>query len=236
MKKLSAFFIISFTIMSSLGVGVLHHSFLSAQENNDATMTTYPDRLAYSYDLARQSSNIVDSALDLGPPQYMPLGSDYPLGTMIWQYQITGSYDNNPKSIVSIPDINGDGIDDVVIASEDDYVRCFSGGAIGTGQVIWAAEIYAGSVYSQPGLTIIQDVNGDGIPDVVVGAAWGARLIRCLSGQDGSTLWTHDTHEYGNGGWVYQVDARYDFNGDGVRDVLACTGDDGSGTDRKSVV
>jgi PKD repeat protein len=230
MKKLIAFFIMSLTIMGSLGAGVLHHPSLSAQKNNDAAMATYPDRLAYSYDLAQQGSYINNPTKDLATPQYTPLGSDYPLGAIIWQYQITGSYDTSPKSIVSIPDINGDGIDDVVIASEDDYIRCFSGGAIGTGQVLWEAEIYAWSVYSQPGLTITQDVNGDGIPDVVVGAAWGARLIRCLSGHDGSTLWTHDTHEYGDGGWVYQVDSRYDFNGDGVRDVLACTGDDGSGT------
>lgn len=229
MRKLLAFIIMSLTIISGLGAGVLHHQSLSAQEHNDAAMTTYPDRLAYSYDIAQHDTHINAPTIDFTTPRCMPLGSDYPLGAVIWQYFITGEYDTSPKSIVSIPDINGDGIDDVVIASEDDYIRCFNGGAIGTGQVLWEAEIYAGSVYSQPGLTIIQDVNGDGTPDVVVGAAWGARLIRCLSGHDGQTIWTHDTHEYGDGGWVYQVDSRYDFNGDDVRDVLACTGDDGSG-------
>jgi PKD repeat protein len=52
---------------------------------------------------------------------------------------------------------------------------------------------------------------------------------------DGQTIWTHDTHEYGDGGWVYQVDCRYDFNGDGVLDVVAATGDDSSETGPKRV-
>jgi hypothetical protein len=229
MKKLSTFFIVVLTVVGGLGAGVAHVTPLSARTHQAAVITSYPDQLAYIYDSAQCDNHRGSPAAEYATSRMMSLGSDYPLGSVIWQYFITGGYDTSPKSIVSIPDINNDGIDDVVIASEDDYVRCFSGGALGTGQVLWAAEIYAGSVYSQPGLTVIQDVNGDGTSDVVVGAAWGARLIRCLSGHDGSTIWTHDTHEYGNGGWVYQVDARYDFNGDGVHDVLACTGDDGSG-------
>jgi PKD repeat protein len=228
MKKLFVILIISLTIVSGVGTGVFHVTPLRGTRFSEAMKLGYPDQSAFSYAVSQQRDTI--DHLARSSPHYEPLRTDYPLGAIIWQYQITGGYDTSPKSIVSIPDINGDGIDEVVVASDDGYVRCFNGGAIGTGQVLWETLIYAGAVYSQPGLTVTQDVNGDGIPDIVVGAAWGARLIRCLSGKDGSTIWTHDTHEYGGGGWVYQVDARYDFNGDGVRDVLACAGDDGSGT------
>ncbi|EMR75372.1 PDK repeat-containing protein [Thermoplasmatales archaeon SCGC AB-540-F20] len=159
---------------------------------------------------------------------------DYPIGEIIWQYLLT-IYDPSPKAIAPIEDINGDGISDVIVCSEDDHVRCFGGGAIGTGVVLWGHEIYAGDVYNQNGLDIIDDVDGDGYEDVVVGAAWGARLIRCISGIDGSTIWTHDTHEYGGGGWVYMVNCSYDYDGDGVKDVLATCGDDSSDTGPKRV-
>ena len=150
---------------------------------------------------------------------------DYPIGETIWQYQITGSsYDFSIKAIASIPDINDDGIDDVIVCSEDYYVRCFDGSAIGTGVVLWEHEIYSGSLWCQNELTITEDVNNDGYNDVVVGTTGGDRSVHTLSGKTGATIWTHDTHEYGGGGWVYQVDCTYDYNDDGVIDVLATTG------------
>ena len=159
---------------------------------------------------------------------------DWDIGKVIWQYTLT-IYDPSPKAIKSIEDINNDGIDDVIVCSEDDHVRCFDGGAVGSGVVLWEHEIYSGDVYRQTGLDIIEDVNDDGYEDVVVGAAWGARLIRCISGKDGDEIWTHDTHEYGDGGWVYQVNSSYDYNNDGITDVLAACGDDSSDTGPKRV-
>lgn len=163
------------------------------------------------------------------------LGMDYPIGTTIWQYFITGGSDNSVKAIASIEDINNDGIEDVIVCSEDYNVRCFSGGEIGTGVVLWTQYIYSGSLNYQNELSITQDINDDGYDDVVVGTPWGSRSIITLSGEDGSVLWTHDTHEYGGGGWVYQVDSRYDYNDDGIIDVLATTGDDSSDTGPKRV-
>jgi hypothetical protein len=159
----------------------------------------------------------------------------YPIGTTIWEYTISTSWDNSPKAIASIPDIDDDGIDDVIVCSEDDYVRCFDGSAIGTGIILWEHEITGGDIYSQKGLTITEDVDSDGYNDVVVGSCGGSRSIITLSGKNGSTIWIHDTHEYGDGGWVYMVDAELDFNNDGTRDVLATTGDDSSDTGPKRV-
>jgi len=148
----------------------------------------------------------------------------FPIGQMIWQFQINTSYDNTPKAITPISDISGDGIDDVIISSEDGYVRCFNGNSSGTADVLWENEI--GSVHSQLGLIMIDDINNDDFMDIIIGTAWGDRSIHALSGLTGEIIWTHDTHEYGGGGWVYQVHVKYDYNDDGIPDVLAATGND----------
>jgi PKD repeat protein len=158
----------------------------------------------------------------------------YPIGEMIWQYQIPENpIDNSPKAMTSIDDINGDGINDLIICSEDDYVRCLNGNSHENADVLWESPI--GSVYSQSDLALTEDINGDGYQDVVIGTAWGGRSIITLSGKTGQTIWQHDTHEYGDGGWVYQVDCQYDYNNDGTLDVLAATGDDSSETGPKRV-
>ncbi len=151
---------------------------------------------------------------------------NYPIGDQLWHYNISTSYDNSPKAIDYISDINGDGVDDVIVCSEDNFVRCFNGNSSGTAEVLWDFEIYSGNIYSYRGLDIIEDINGDGYQDVIVGTTGGDRSIRAISGKDGTSIWIHDTHEYGGGGWVYQVDCSFDYNGDGYTDVLAATGDD----------
>jgi PKD repeat protein len=197
---------------------------------------TSPDRSALRYTAAQSSLSEQTSVYPI-KVSYPPGASkaDYPLGALIWQYQISGGSDNSPKAIAALDDINDDGFDDVVICSEDNKIRCLSGYTDGSGDVLWTHEIYSGNIYQQHGLAITGDINEDGYKDCVVGATGGARLIRCLSGYNGQTIWTHDTHEYGDGGWVYQVDCRYDYNNDGVIDVLAATGDDSSDTGPKRV-
>lgn len=161
--------------------------------------------------------------------------AERPIGETLWSYLVDEDFDNSVKAIAAIPDISGDGDADVIVCTEDDFVRCFNGNANGTGDVLWEHEIFSGSVFSQNGLQITDDVDGDGFNDVVVGATGGARLIRLLSGKTGETIWTHDTHEYGSGGWVYQVDCSQDYDGDGLCDVLATTGDDSFDTGPKRV-
>jgi len=171
------------------------------------------------------------------PVNLTGLGVDtqYPLGTPLWSYLITTGFDNSPKAIHPIGDITGDGVDDVIICSEDNYVRCLNGNSSGEADVMWATEIYSGNVYTQNALSVIQDINNDGYEDVVIGTTGGDRSIRILSGKTGSPLWRYDTHAIGDGGWVYQVDNKYDYNNDGVNDVLGCAGDDGNGTGPRCV-
>jgi len=157
---------------------------------------------------------------------------EYPIGYPFWNYTITTSWDNSIKAISPITDINGDNIDDIIICSEDGFSRCFNGNASGIGDILWENEI--GSLYQQNGLTTIEDINDDGYQDVIVGLA-GQRAIKALSGKTGVQLWAYYTDEYGNGGWVYQVWAKYDYNQDDIPDVLAATGNDGNNTGPKRI-
>lgn len=159
----------------------------------------------------------------------------YPIGAYLWSYVISGSFDNSPKSICSIADVTGDGVDDVIVGSEDNKIRCLNGNASGVADVIWTTSIYAASVYQHNSLATIDDINNDGFRDVIAGLAWGGRAIAAYSGKTGAELWKHDTHNYGDGGWVYQVDVKYDYNNDGFPDVLAATGNDGNNTGPKRV-
>ena len=163
------------------------------------------------------------------------LEQPWPMGTPLWHYTIDVSYDNSPKAIAPIQDITGDKVNDVIICSEDNFIRCFNGNSHGVADVMWEREVYAGSVYRQTCLVMIDDIDGDDCQEVVVGTAWGDRSIICLSGKTGEIIWKHDTHEYGSGGWVYQVDARFDYNSDGVLDILASTGDDSGDTGPKRI-
>jgi len=170
----------------------------------------------------------------LNPVQVAVSGSGvdiaYPIGTELWSFMIDVGFDDSPKAMAPIPDISGDGRTDVIICSEDYFVRCFNGNADGTGDILWEHEIYSGSIYSNKGLDVMQDIDGDGFNDIVVAATGGARLIRMLSGKTGEEIWTYNTNAVGSGGWVYQVDGSRDFTGDGFADVLACAGDDGDDT------
>lgn len=163
------------------------------------------------------------------------VNAKYPVGTLLWSYMISGSFDTSPKGIRPIGDITGDGVDDVIVASEDNHIRCFNGNSSGIADLMWATEIYSGNVYQQNAINIIEDIDNDGFDDVVIGTTGGDRSVRALSGKTGQPLWRYDTHAFGDGGWVYQVDARYDYNDDGKPDVLACAGDDGNNTGPRRV-
>jgi len=159
----------------------------------------------------------------------------YPVGTPLWTYQIDAGFDNSAKCIVPGDDISGDGVADIIVGSEDNYIRCFNGNASVTGDVLWETEIPSGAVYQQTGISMINDINGDSYADVIIGSAWGGKRVIALSGKTGLLLWVHTTTTYGDGGWIYAVDSKYDYNNDGSQDVLAAAGDDGDGTGPKRI-
>jgi hypothetical protein len=154
-------------------------------------------------------------------------------GDVLWFSQLPDNYDNSPKSMISSSDITGDGVPEIVVSSEDYYLRCFNGNASVSGDVLW--EFEGSSVYNSHGLDLGTDVNEDGYRDIAYGTIGADRRVLMISGLDGTLLWSKETNVYGDGGWVYQVDASMDFTGDGINDVLAAVGNDGEGTGPKRV-
>ena len=190
--------------------------------------------IAYEATLSIVSNDVTQSPF-LVDLEGVSVDGEFEIGDFLWDYEISDGFDNSPKAIHYIPDINGDGIDDIIICSEDNHVRVFNGNASGEGQILWEREIYSGNIYQQSALSLIEDINEDGYTDVIVGTTGGDRSIVALSGRIGEILWKHETANYGGGGWVYAVETKFDYNGDDFPDVLAVTGDNGNNTGPRRV-
>ncbi len=150
-------------------------------------------------------------------------------GDIIWYYQARGgSVYNHIRSIKSIPDVNGDGKPDVVAVSENDTLYLIHGNGYLAGDVLWTYG--AKSCYTERGLIVVPDINGDGCYDVILGTVWGSRKVYAVSGKDGNVIWEFDTHIYGQGGWVYEVAYAPDLNNDGIMEILAAAGNDAYNT------
>ena len=159
----------------------------------------------------------------------------YQAGAVLWTYQVTGNYTNEVTSIRSIPDVNGDGIDDCIATAENYHTYCLSGASSGVADVLWSFDTSTdswrtGSVWQDFSMTPVPDLDGDRKHDVVIGTAGGSRSVFAISGADGDTIWCYDSHEYGGGGWIDEVAATEDIDGDGVTDILAAAEDDGTDT------
>jgi outer membrane protein assembly factor BamB len=139
--------------------------------------------------------------------------------TILWSYKANGSSSEHFRSVKNIGDVDGDTHDDVIGSSENDTLYCFSGI---DGTPIWKFD--ADPCYLERGLIAVPDLDGDSLPDVILGTVWGTRAVFALSGATGDTIWWYDTHEYGNGGWVYEVAPMTDIDGDSTVDILISTG------------
>ncbi len=149
-------------------------------------------------------------------------------GEVLYSFQATDEYDPSIKAVRSIADVNGDGVDDVVAGSENDTIYCFNGNSSGSPDVLWT--FVTSALWREQELISVPDLDGDGVGDVVIGTPWGGRSIIAISGKTGEQIWQHDTHEYGDGGWVYEVALTVDVDDDGLPDILAAAGDDANGS------
>lgn len=206
---------------------------LEPVESTELPLWFFPDVAG----LIETEASIAFNNPDQSPVEIQLTGTseiiEFPLGDLIWDHQFTGTFDYNARAFLQIPDINQDGISDVIIATRDNKIRAFNANASGSGDIIW--EIELGTVEYPKGIALADDINGDGYSDFVVGTAWGDRAVTALSSKTGEIIWRYETNQYGQGGWVYMIDISFDFNGNGYRDVLAATGDDTDGFGPKRI-
>lgn len=148
------------------------------------------------------------------------------LGDILWENLIpnnpgTTVQDKQVRSLKQIPDISGDGINDVIVATGNYWTICYNGingaeiwrfsthfGSINTGSVEWEEAV------------AIADVNNDGIYDAVIGCGGGNEMVYALSGNNGNIIWRYGDSIATSDGDIEAISIRYDFNGDGINDVL----------------
>ncbi len=127
-------------------------------------------------------------------------------GAMLWERTIGNIQTNCVKSI---PDIDNDGIEDVIIGSMEGIMYAFSGTSFPP--PIWQTSIGTDQLIQE--VVITQDINGDGKNEVIAGS-WDDNVY-CFDGASGNILWTYEVVN-----WVHTVGIIEDISGDGVKDIL----------------
>jgi outer membrane protein assembly factor BamB len=124
-------------------------------------------------------------------------------GGLLWSRPTGGSVWN----LTFVSDLDGDGIREIVPALWASTLMCINGR---TGAVQWSV-----SVPNQQRVATLDDVNGDGRQDILVGLNT-TNGVRAYSGANGALLWNTPTTD-----WVWAVDRIADCTGDGINDAVA---------------
>ncbi|MGH8567417.1 MAG: VCBS repeat-containing protein, partial [Gammaproteobacteria bacterium] len=124
-------------------------------------------------------------------------------------------------------DVNGDGAPDLLVGTRFGRLHVYSGA---DGSVLRTLDLPSGSSTApRSAVAGVGDVNGDGVPDLLVGAGFsavggnaGQGRAFVFSGADASLLRTLDLPTpQGFSGLGSAVAGAGDVNGDGVPDLLA---------------
>ena len=168
------------------------------------------------------------------------------LGDIFWQGVVpdnpnTSYNDPQPKSMKQISDVNNDGVSDVLVATENYWTICYNGNSSVTADTLWKFNTHfgtynTGSVDWEDAMQIIEDINNDGIEDVIIGCGGGNEMVYALSGSTGQKLWEYGSPTTTADGDIYGIRTDKDFNSDNINDVLISASGSGNGNGRHAVI
>ncbi|MCC6864939.1 MAG: choice-of-anchor D domain-containing protein [Ignavibacteria bacterium] len=160
------------------------------------------------------------------------------LGDIIWETIIpdnplTSSDDPQPKSLKQIPDVNGDGVAEMICATENYWTICYNGNSYGQADTLWKFNTCfgtnnTGSVDWEDAMQIMDDLNGDGVKEVVIGCGGGNEEVYVLSGSTGRIIWEYAGPNTNYDGDINGIRVDKDYNSDGKKDVLISASGEGS--------
>jgi len=241
-------------VVDSIKVGTNYFNFenlntplnISALSSSSFRLWFYPTLTTNYVDTLRIFSNASNGNLISVPISGTAINPDPALGNIYWLGQIpdnpaTSYQDYTPRSIKKIQDINGDGVKDLVAASENYWTLVFNGNSSGSSDILWMYSTYFGSIntgsvdYEQC-LQIASDLNNDGYEDVIIGTGGGNEFVYALNGLTGEVIWAFGNSSTTDDGDIMGIDVKRDFSGDGIPDVLiTASGNETTGSGRFSV-
>lgn len=190
---------------------------------NPTNSTAYSDSLSIN-------SNAVNGSVQRLVVTGTAANSTGNIGEILWEGTVpdnpyTGFDDFKPVSIKQINDMNADGINDVLVASQNYLVTCYNGGSSISPDILWTFNTgynnnNSGSVPYEQAMQIRTDIDGDGVQDVVIGCAGGNEEVYTISGRTGKKIWEFGDSVSFSDGDVNVIKVDKDYNGDGVNDVL----------------